>query len=80
LTEREERSASRSPPTSRSPAGPKAFTDPRLWAAIVDRLTVAGQIIETGTTVDGSPTPGPAAPPADQGDQPRTDRIDTVPR
>ena len=25
-------------------------TDPRLCAAIVDRLTFAGQIIETGTT------------------------------
>lgn len=29
---------------------PKTFTDPRLCAAIVDRLTFAGQIIETGTT------------------------------
>jgi len=28
----------------------KTFTDPRLCAAIVDRLTYAGQIIETGTT------------------------------
>jgi len=28
----------------------KTFTDPRLCAAIVDRLTFAGQIIETGTT------------------------------
>ena len=26
------------------------FIDPRLCAAIVDRLTFAGQIIETGTT------------------------------
>ncbi|MGO8956854.1 MAG: ATP-binding protein [Streptosporangiaceae bacterium] len=26
----------------------KIFTDPRLCAAIVDRLTFAGQIIETG--------------------------------
>jgi IstB-like ATP binding protein len=26
------------------------FTDPRLCAAIVDRLTFAGQIIEAGTT------------------------------
>lgn len=30
--------------------GTKTFTDPRLCAAIVDRLTFAGQIIETGTT------------------------------
>lgn len=28
----------------------KTFTDPRLCAAIVDRLTFAGTIIETGTT------------------------------
>jgi len=27
----------------------KTSTDPRLCAAIVDRLTFAGQIIETGT-------------------------------
>jgi IstB-like ATP binding protein len=27
----------------------KTFTDPRLCAAIVDRLTFAGQIVETGT-------------------------------
>ena len=27
----------------------KTFSDPRLCAAIVDRLTFAGQIIETGT-------------------------------
>jgi len=27
----------------------RTFTDPRLCAAIVDRLTFAGQIIETGT-------------------------------
>ncbi len=28
----------------------KTFTDPRLCAAIVDRLTFAGLIIETGST------------------------------
>jgi DNA replication protein DnaC len=28
----------------------KTFTDPRLRAAIVDRLTYNGRIIETGTT------------------------------
>jgi hypothetical protein len=27
----------------------KTFTDPRLCAAIVDRLTFAGNILETGT-------------------------------
>jgi hypothetical protein len=35
---------------SRSSAGwTKTFTDPRLCAAIVDRLIFAGNIIETGT-------------------------------
>lgn len=34
----------------RAPDGwTKTFTDPRLCAAIVDRLTFAGNIIETGT-------------------------------
>ena len=28
----------------------KTFTDPRLCAAIVDRLTFGGNIVETGTT------------------------------
>jgi DNA replication protein DnaC len=49
LTEREERSvaiASNEPFSGWT----KTFTDPRLCAAIVDRLTFAGQIIETGTT------------------------------
>jgi DNA replication protein DnaC len=50
LTEREERSAvaiaSNEPFSGRT----KTFTDPRLCAAIVDRLTFAGQIIETGST------------------------------
>ena len=27
----------------------KTFTDPRLWAANVNRLTFNGRIIETGT-------------------------------
>jgi DNA replication protein DnaC len=38
----------RSRPTSRS-RWTKTFTDPRLCAAIVDRLTFGGNIIETGT-------------------------------
>jgi hypothetical protein len=37
-------------PVGTSVAWTKTFTDPRLCAAIVDRLTFAGQIIETGTT------------------------------
>ncbi|WP_371870987.1 hypothetical protein [Mycolicibacterium agri] len=33
------------------------LTDPRLCAAIVDRLTFGGTIIETGTDSTGWPTP-----------------------
>jgi len=49
-TEREEKSAI--PIASNEPFSgwTKTFTDPRLCAAIVDRLTFNGQIIETGTT------------------------------
>ncbi|WP_371871000.1 ATP-binding protein [Mycolicibacterium agri] len=48
LTEREERTPSPSP--AMRPSGwTKTFTDPRLCAAIVDRLTFGGTIIETGT-------------------------------
>ena len=43
------RTPSRSRPTNPSAAGTKTFTDPRLCAAIVDRLTFNGTIIETGT-------------------------------
>jgi DNA replication protein DnaC len=49
LTEREE-TASVAIASNESFSGSmKAFTDPRLCAAIVDRLTFAGNIIETGT-------------------------------
>ncbi|HLZ38640.1 MAG TPA: IS21-like element helper ATPase IstB [Mycobacteriales bacterium] len=50
LTEREERSSvavASNEPFSR---WTKTFIDPRLCAAIVDRLTFGGHIIETGTT------------------------------
>ena len=33
----------------RLPAWTKTFTDPRLCSAIIDRLTLAGNIIETGS-------------------------------
>jgi DNA replication protein DnaC len=49
LTEREERSASAIASNEAFSGWTKPFTDPRLCAAIVDRLTFAGQIIETGT-------------------------------
>jgi DNA replication protein DnaC len=49
LTEREE-AASVAIASNESFSGwTKTFTDPRLCAAIVDRLTFAGNIIETGT-------------------------------
>ena len=49
LTEREEK-ASVAFASNESFAGwTKTFTDPRLCAAIVDRLTFGGNIIETGT-------------------------------
>ena len=49
-TEREERSAIAIASHEPFSGWTKTFTDPRLCAAIVDRLTFAGQIIETGTT------------------------------
>ncbi|HKD89287.1 MAG TPA: ATP-binding protein, partial [Streptosporangiaceae bacterium] len=50
LTEREERSAIAIASNEPFSGWTKTVTDPRLCAAIVDRLTFAGQIIETGTT------------------------------
>ncbi len=50
LTEREERSAIAIASNEPFSGWTKTFTDPRLCAAIVERLTFAGQIIETGTT------------------------------
>src|SRR4051794_34271398 len=49
LTEREERFAVAIASNEPFSGWTKTFTDPRLCAAIVDRLTFAGQIIETGT-------------------------------
>ena len=49
LTEREERSAIAIASNEPFSSWTKTFTDPRLCAAVVDRLTFAGQIIETGT-------------------------------
>ena len=50
LTEREERSAIAIASNEPFSSWTKTFTDPRLCAAIVDRLTFAGHIIETGST------------------------------
>jgi DNA replication protein DnaC len=50
LTEREERNAIAIATNEPFSGWTKTFTDPRLCAAIVDRLTFNGTIIETGTT------------------------------
>jgi hypothetical protein len=50
LNEREERSAIAIASNEPFSGSTKTFTDPHIFAAIVDRLTFAGQIIETGTT------------------------------
>jgi DNA replication protein DnaC len=51
LTEREEKTAAVAIASNDSFSGwTKTFTDPRLRAAIVDRLTFGGNIIETGTS------------------------------
>ena len=50
LTEREEKSAIAIASNEPFSGWTKTFTDPRLCAAIVDRLTFNGQIVETGTT------------------------------
>ncbi len=49
LTEREERSSVAIASNESFSGWTKTFTDPRLCAAIVDRLTYGGNIIETGT-------------------------------
>jgi DNA replication protein DnaC len=49
LTEREEKSAIAIASNESFSGWAKTFTDPRLCAAIVDRLTFGGNIIETGT-------------------------------
>ena len=50
LTEREETTAVAIASNEPFSGWTKTFTDPRLCAAIVDRLTFDGHIIETGTT------------------------------
>jgi len=49
LTEREERTRWRSPPTSPSPAGPRPSPTRACVRRFIDRLTFNGTIIETGT-------------------------------
>ena len=50
LTEREETASVAIAFNDSFSSWTKTFTDPRLCAAIVDRLTFAGNIIETGTS------------------------------
>ena len=50
LTEREEQNAVAIASNDSFTGWTKTFTDPRLCAAIVDRLTFGGNIIETGTS------------------------------
>lgn len=49
LTEREERNSVAIASNESFSGWIRTFTDPRLCAAIVDRLTFNGTIIETGT-------------------------------
>jgi DNA replication protein DnaC len=49
LTEREEKNSIAIASNESFSGWTKTFTDPRLCAAIVDRLTFGGNIIETGT-------------------------------
>jgi DNA replication protein DnaC len=49
LTEREEKNSMAIASNESFCSWTKTFTDPRLCAAIVDRLTFGGNIIETGS-------------------------------
>ena len=62
LTEREEKNSIAIASNESFAGWTKTFTDPPLCAAIVDRLTHGGTIIETGTTsyrLSQGPTPKP---------------------
>jgi hypothetical protein len=64
LTEREETNAVAIASNESFSGWTKTFTDPRVCAAIVDRLTFAGNIIETGTVFPPArPRPGPTSHP-----------------
>jgi DNA replication protein DnaC len=49
LTEREEKNSMAIASNESFSSWSKTFTDPRLCAAVVDRLTFGGNIIETGS-------------------------------
>jgi hypothetical protein len=67
LTEREQKNSMAIASNENFSGWTKTFTDPRLCAAIVDRLTFGGNIIETGSdsTASRKPAPEPGTPPAD---------------
>ena len=84
LTEREEKASVAIASNESFSGWTKTFTDPRLCAAIVDRLTFGGNIIETGTdsyrlaqtraaqqTYPAPPCPGPASTPPTPSSSPR---------
>jgi DNA replication protein DnaC len=50
LTEREERASIAIASNAPFSEWTKTFTDPRLAAAVIDRITYKAHIIETGTT------------------------------
>lgn len=61
LTDSEEKNSVAMASNESSGEWTKTFTDPRPCAAIVDRLTFGGNLIQTGTEsyVSPSPSPGP---------------------
>jgi DNA replication protein DnaC len=59
LTEREEKNSMAIASNENFSGWTKTFTDPRLCAAIVDRLTFGGNIIETAPTPTASRKPAP---------------------
>ncbi|GAA4119929.1 hypothetical protein GCM10022284_75980 [Streptomyces hundungensis] len=60
LTEREEKNSVAIAPNESLGGWTRTFTDPRLCAAIVDRLTFGGNIIESGTDSYRLATTAPA--------------------
>ncbi len=72
LTEREERNSVAIATNEPFSGWTKTFTDPRLCAAIVDRLTFGGHILETGTTSYRLAHPAPNEP---RHDHPRHQQV-----
>lgn len=75
LTEREEKNSIAIASNESFSGWTKTFTDPRLCAAIVDRLTFNGTIIETAPTPTASPTPCTTRTAAKPGTADRTSHL-----